>query len=328
MESFIYKLYKKKYMKIKEIGESLYLLKPKQVFNSLKYLIDTEPGSVPRFSAVTRRQPLIAKDEYIADLHAHPYISGFDDLIDTFKVMHDNNVELLAITTHGKGDQREHDYWTIKDSLKNSEVGNFFQFEDKGKMFSVTFKDKKLSFVGAYEMYVYVPGVKGRVDIVSLMPEQGFEKKIVHGLNLHEYLEINDDHNATVFGAHPYTIWDPHGPNGILRFRLANENERKYIQDHLFPNVDSVDRVSSNCIWMSESDKLLFQDYGKTLTNSDAHSKTPYNRREIGRSGNIFKKGRYLTDAIKGKEHRNYHFYTPIFQFATSIAFDNPKNFP
>ncbi|NYZ77427.1 hypothetical protein H0O02_03890, partial [Candidatus Micrarchaeota archaeon] len=100
------------------LGDVSYLLKPKAVFNTLKYFMETEPGSIPFLRTVASKQPKISEGQYIADLHAHPYISHDktrEDLFHTFHAMVKNNVEVLAVTVHGNGNPREMDFWEIKD---------------------------------------------------------------------------------------------------------------------------------------------------------------------------------------------------------------------
>ncbi|NYZ74171.1 hypothetical protein H0O00_03440 [Candidatus Micrarchaeota archaeon] len=309
-----------------------YLLHPKAIFSTFKYLMETEPGSIALLRTVRSQRPEISATQYVADLHAHPYISHANtrgDFFHTLKIMVKNNVSALAVTTHGKGNPREMDFWDIKEFILANDLGSALEFRDVGSTFSIKHNGKRLEFIASYEMYVEVPGVSGRVDVVNLLPEKGFIEKARPGMTLSDYAKLNRDYDAIMIGAHPYTIWDPHGPRGFFRFRIASDGERKAIQDNYFPLMDAVDRVSSNCAWMIESNALLLQDFGKTLTNSDAHCKTRYVRHELGRAGNILKHGIGLREAILSGQYRNYLRYTPILQFLISIAFDKPqKDFP
>ena len=141
-----------------------------------------------------------------SDLHIHPYIHDDSSLEHTLQVMHNNGLDLLAITTHGAGNGVEFDYWEIKRMIRESDLEQKFKIQDKGRSFSLRYKDKKLYFIPAYEMYVYLPGVQGRIDIISLMPEKGFEKVITAGLQFDEHKKINDDYGAIAIGAHPFTL--------------------------------------------------------------------------------------------------------------------------
>ena len=310
------------------IRDISYLMKPRVIFSAFKYLMKTEPGSIPFLRTVKSQQPKIEKGKYIADLHAHPYISRdtpSEDLSHTMDVMVKNNVRMLAVTTHGKGSPREMDFWDVKEFM----IRNDIEFEDKGNMLTVEHKGKKLQFISSYEMYVEVPGLNGRLDVLVLLPEKEFREQAEQGMQFSDYVKLSRDNNGIVIAAHPYTIWDAHGPANFFTFRIANEGERKLIQDKVFTHVDSADRVSSNCAWMIHSDELLFDDYGVTLTNSDVHAKTKYNRLEIGRAGNVLAEGIDLREAIITRKHENYMNYTPSLQFLISIAFDKPpKGFP
>ena len=122
-----------------------------------------------------------------SDLHVHPYIRDESSLEHTLQVMHNNGLDLLAITAHGTGDEFEFDYLKVKDMIKVADSEERFQMKDRGRSFSLRYQGKEFNFVGAYEMYVYIPGVNGRVDIVSVMPEQGFEQASKEGIQFDEY---------------------------------------------------------------------------------------------------------------------------------------------
>jgi len=307
------------------------------ILANAKYLADTVPGSI--LDTVAKKQPEIGEDETIADLHIHPYITSIDDLIDTMRVMKKNNVSLCAITTHGKGDSRERDYWTVRQMVKDDGI----EHDDLYHAFRIDWQGTKLTFVGAYEMYTEVDGVGGRMDVVALMPDKGFEDSARAGMSFKDYADICDEYEALVIGAHPYTLWDPYGPGGFFRFRLATDDERSAMMESVFPRVLTVDMVASNAAWMVRSNDLLREDFLKCrmqrpLANSDAHSKNSYVRNEIGRAGNIFKLDRHengadlreqLSNEISAGNFRTYLNYTPTVQFLISIAFDKPpKNFP
>lgn len=298
-----------------------------------KYMANTLTGSFR--DTVSAKQPRINDDEMIADLHAHPYISSADNLHQTLDILVKNNVDLLALTIHGKGDFREFDFWKVKGLIEKRNLEEGLGYVDKGDSFQLNHKGKTLTFIAGYEVYVSVDGIKGRIDIISLMPDKGFEKVIREGLTFEEYLQINKDHDAIVIAAHPYTIWDPYGLNGFFKFRLATGEDRKRIRETVFPKVHGVDLVATNAAWMVRSNELLQQDYPrKPLANSDAHSPYNYTRKEIGRSGNIFELRlnnksnlKYLLrESITLGNFRTYLNYTPPLQFLLAIAFDKPPN--
>ena len=273
-----------------------------------------------------------------SDLHAHPNIHDEDSLEHTLKVMHENGLNLLSIATHGTGDNAEFDYWKVKDMIKGSDAEEKYRMKEKGRTFSLTYKGKEFHFIPAYEMYVYVPGVNGRVDIVSVMPEQGFEKTIEKGLQFDEYKKINDDYQAIVIGAHPFTLWDPF-LFGAIPFRLADKDERKNMKDNFFPQVDSVDMVATNALWMTRSNELVQEYYpGKPLTNSDVHSKCRFARTQLGISRNIFPDLDFETDSrlyeellrnIKKGNFQNHLKHLSPMQFTVSFCMGkNPVGFP
>lgn len=304
---------------------------------NLEYMAETFSGSF--IDTVKNGQPKMNGSEVNADLHVHPYIIDARTLFSTLDIMVRHNVDELAITTHGKGRNIEYDFWTVKEIIERNSVAKELKYEDKGIVFNVEYKGEKLSFEGAYEMYVIVPGIEGRVDIVSLMPNKGFEKEVRQGMELKDYIKLNKEYGAIIIGAHPYTIWYPFGPFRCIKFRLASEDDRKRLQDELFPFVDSVDLVATNTFWMTESNRLLQEDYsGKPLANSDAHSVDNYARNEIGRSGNIFEKEgfaegeihrRNRKSAIVNNHFRTYYASMPCLKFFRSIVFHKPyKEFP
>ena len=308
---------------------------------NLRYVIEVEPGSF--IDTVVSKQPLILPNETNADLHTHPYIASVGELQDTLDVMVENNVDLCAITTHGKGDSREFDFWKVKKLIEENSLADILSYQelsyqDLGLAFQVTYKGKTMTFVGAYEMYVHLDGIQGRLDIISLMPERGFENAMKPELSFKESLRINQDYNAIVSVAHPYTIWDSYGPAGLFKFRLGAKDDRKRIAEEMFPQVDVVDLVSTNCAWMIRSDELVERDYlelrgRKPLANSDAHSTRHLTRKEMGRSGNIFVLHDYSTGAelrgqlrgnILSDDFRTYHNHSPSIQFLLAIALNKP----
>ncbi len=273
-----------------------------------------------------------------SDLHAHPNIHDEDSLEHTLQVMHENGLNLLSITTHGTGDEAEFDYWKVKDMIKESDSGEKYRMKDKGKAFSLTYKGKEFHFIPAYEMYVHLPGVNGRIDIISVMPEKGFEEATKKGMQFDEYKKINDDYGAIVIGAHPFTLWDPF-LLGVISFRLADQDERKNMQDNFFPQVDSVDLVATNALWMTRSDELVQEHYqGKPLTNSDVHAKCRFARTQLGISRNIFPELDFETDSrlyetllknIKEGNFQNHLRHLSPMQFLVSLCMGKkPIGFP
>ncbi|MBD3249623.1 hypothetical protein GF336_06275 [Candidatus Woesearchaeota archaeon] len=269
-----------------------------------------------------------------ADLHMHPYIKDRNSLEHTLDVMYNNEIDLLAITTHGKGSKKEHDFWKVKELIKEEGM----EMDDKGRYFSIDYKEKQLNFIGGYEMYVYLPDVKGRIDIISLMPEKGFEKVAEKGMNFDDYMELNRKYDSMVVGAHPFTLWDPFLYR-LIPFRLADEEERRNIQENFFTEVDCVDLVATNALWMKISDKLVEECYeGKALANSDVHAKCRFARTRIGESRNIFPEldlgtdselyGSLLDNIRSGNFESHLKHLSPEQFFVSLCTGDNPPGFP
>jgi len=296
-------------------------MKPTEFCKSMKdYLYD----------AYIKKKPDLPEEGIHADLHVHPYITDKESLDHTLEMMYENDLDLLAITTHGKGDEYEYDFWKVKEIAKKELI-----IDDKERLFTIKYNDKELNFVPAYEIYVKLDGIKGRIDMVSLMPEQGFEEDIGLGLDFKDYQKINDEYDAILIGAHPYTIWDP----WPLPFRLAKKEERKIIEEKLFPEVDAVDLVSTNSLWMHISNDHIKKDYGGyALTNSDVHGKNKFARKKIGCSRDIFDNLNFnsgnelkedLLEKIHLKKFKNYEDYLGIGQFIVQLCLGKkPLGFP
>ncbi|RMF54979.1 hypothetical protein D6745_03535 [Candidatus Woesearchaeota archaeon] len=292
------------------------------------YSLETALGSI--LDTVRSGQPELKPGEIIADLHAHPYIYSENDLIDTLNAAKTNNVGILAVTCHATS-KKQHDLSGVKRLFQNS-TGYLclLNRHDYGLSLSVDAIGKKITLVGAYETSVRLDGVSGGLDVLALMPDEGFSDHAKSGMPLDEYLDVARKHNAIIIGAHPFTIHDPYGPFGFFRFRLAKPEERVAIREKLFPEVESVDLVSDNAAWMVISDELVQQEYpGKPLANSDAHGIDSRTRREIGRSGNIFSLDKEpvgeelrneLRQAIVSGNFRTYHNHTPARQFLKSMV--------
>jgi len=299
----------------------------KQIF---KYLIDTFPGSF--IDTVSKRQPRIEENEFVADLHCHPNIKSLDDLYHTVGVCKKNNVGLIAIVQHYRGanphDSDEYDYWQVLDLIERNERDLDLEITNIAKD-KLSFEIEGVKFIGGYEFYGCLDGVDGRLDLVPIMTEKGFKEEIKEGESVEELLKICQGYGAIKIGAHPYTLWSPWGPFNKIPFRLANEDERKNIRDNLFPSVDTVDLVAANTLWMLESNELVRDDYnGKPLYTSDTHAKSRSARKEIGRAGSIFKSHNLageelredLREDIEYNRFRHYINYMPFKQFLLSVA--------
>ena len=304
-----------------------------------KYIWGTEFSGL-RFGSFrdTLRDRDIAKTENqtTCDLHVHPYITSLDDFLGTVRIMAKNRVNVLAITVHKPDDPKQHDYWKVKDMLSSqaSALG-ITGFEDKGLAFSFWFQHSPFIFVPAYETAVHVPGIRGTLDIVALMPDEGFAENIQPSPMLDEHLTLCRSYGAITVGTHPYTIHDPYGPAGFFKFRYAKPGERRRIQRAVFPQVNTIDQVASNCAWMVHSNEQAFSDYSREqqrlpLSNSDAHSTSSWTRNEIGRAANLFwlnefREGSELRDqfreAIRDSDFKTFLEYTPSLQFLHGVAF-------
>lgn len=163
-------------------------------------------------------------------------------------------------------------------------------FEDMGVLVQVAHRGKQLYLMSAYEDYCTLEGVRGRTDLVIVGAEQGFAGRMREVESFEAKSTLAREYGAIVIASHPYTIWDPRGPRGVVRFRLASARDRHTIHSKVFTSVDCVDLVATNCMWMVQSNELVQHHYpGKPLCTSDAHAISGSVRREIGRSGSIFR---------------------------------------
>jgi len=259
-------------------------------------------------------------------------------LYKTLNVLVKNNVGLCAITTHGDGSDNQLDFWKVKELIEKSDKAQVLNYEDLGLAFNLTYHDKKSTLVGAYEHGVLLSGINGRIDIISLMPDKGFEEEIKDGMNFDDYLKVSRRHNSIICGAHSYTIADPYGPFNFFKFRLASKDDRLRIMDHVFTQVDICDCVSTNCAWMTISNDLLGKDYKRVMKrepwyNSDAHATRRLTRNEIARAANIFILGTYnkgdeLREKIRedtlSNQFNTYEGYSPSLQFVLGVALSEP----
>ncbi len=308
-------------------------MKTSQFIKSMiSYFAKTVPGSI--VSTVTKKQPELEENEYIADLHAHPYIVKEKDLIDTLDIMADNNVSLLSITSHGQGHSNECDLNMAKQILKYTDFAKNTDYLELENSIHLNHRGKQLTLIGGFEYSLAVEGIKGKMDFIALMPDPEFDRSLdPKFVTFEQFISASQEYNAITMAAHPYTLSDPYGPFGFFKFRLADQKEREIIRDNVFPNVDTADLVASNCAWMVYSNEQVEEDYhGKPLTNSDTHGVNHYTRKEIGRAGNIFSFPREKSDEallreklhenIKLGNFRSYLNYTPSLQFITGVAFN------
>ncbi len=274
-----------------------------------------------------------------ADLHAHPYITNTRTLMHTLDTMCRNNVSLLAITVHGTTNAREMDYWAVRDMI----LSEFKRpaVMDMGGVLRVSYRGSELYLVPAYEDYCVLDGVEGQLDLVVLCPERSFSFQECKERDFDDRVAFARQHKGIVIAAHPYTIWDPHGPGGFIKFRLATPTERRVIRAKVFPNVDSVDLVATNCAWMMKSNELLRREYpGTAVCSSDTHAVNRWVRREVGSSGCVLaptltraRDESTFRDCLRSQislgEFKSYLSYLGPVKFFISIALSRPTaNYP
>jgi hypothetical protein len=126
---------------------------------------------------------------------------------------------------------------------------------------------------------------------------------------------------------------------GFFKFRLATPKERRFLREKVFPKVDGVDLVATNCAWMTRSNDLLLEEFrGVPLCSSDAHSVTRFVRRELGKTFSVFPliesaDGPQFIEALRVhiRENRTepHLSYLGPYKFLRSIAFAKPSpDFP
>ena len=299
----------------------------------LKYVAEVEPGSV--VNTVTAKQPAIWGDEIIVDFEVNPVIRSIEDFVKTVDALLNNRIGIAGIigparTNEAKTHNIENDFWMLKQLIK---AQPFIQYEDLGLAVKLRRPTQELTLVGVYKKYVKLEGIKGKIAVTSIMPDEGFEKYMAQAETFEDIIDYARDFNAIVVGANPYTVVDPKGLGGIIKFRLATAEERGIISERVFPEVDAVSLIATNCAWMMRSDELVKSHYsGSILANSGMHTGkicAEYTRAEAGRSGNVFVKKEYndgeelrdyLFRTITRRQFRHYHNHTPIGQFIFSIA--------
>ena len=297
------------------------------VATNMRYIKEAYFGAV---------NPKINSTRLKADLHAHPYANNMDRVTNTLDVMIENNVSLLAITVHGMGNSEEKDFWSVKDMIFSKY--NPADLEDMDTVLRINYKEKQLYLMPAYEDYCILDGLKGRLDLVIIAPEKDFLSEASKREDFESKMRIARKYKGIVIAAHPYTIWDPHGPKGVIKFRLASPSERRLIRCKVFPRVDCADLVATNCAWMIKSNELLKSEYPqKPICSSDTHAVNRWIRKEIGKSGCILSNDisqmqdgsairAYLKQQIISGNFETYLSYLGPIKFILSIALSSPSN--
>ncbi len=293
-------------------------------------------GNLKYISSLVHRTPKSKNTKPLlkADLHTHPYINDVASLDHTLSVLHKNNISILANVVHGSGNQKEFDFWHVKELLKDSMRG--YEIEDLDTVVNIYNFGFKIVITGGYEDYCEVEGVKGRLDIVVISSEKGFKKHMHKENRFQEKIKIARDYGGIVVSAHPYALWDPYGPMGFFKFRLASPEERKIIRQVVFQQVNCVDIVATNVAWMVISNDLVREEYPYSpLCSSNAHSINRTIRNEIGKSGCIFPDFDFssgvefrekLRDHIKDGNFETYLKYLGPLKFIRSIALSKPSD--
>jgi hypothetical protein len=274
------------------------------------------------------------KQGVTADLHAHPYISKPLDVKRTTDIMFDHQIDILASTVHGKMSKHEYRFEKVKILTKLLEqmTRGRYLYHDRGLAFQVSHELKYATVIGAYEICITHPLIRGTLDMVCLMPDPGYEALLRENIDWETALNIAQRYNGITILTHPFTISDPHGP---ITFRPADEREKSEIIS-LAKHFDAVDSVSQNALWMMNLDDEVKRAFSAikipVLSNSDAHGVMNYARKEIGRSRNYFphliwddgeELRLQLRKAIKNREFHTKTNYSPLGQFAAGVAFSS-----
>ncbi len=293
--------------------------------SSLRYLRHVLRG-------VTERQG--GEEGLRADLHAHPFVKDAAGARHLLQVLQGNRVALMAYTAHGEGGARELDYEAWKGLMKRRLPSHVVK--DMGPVVRVKSSHREHLIVSGYEEYCEVPGVQGRLCLVLLACDADVKKHFSGTRPFREWLSLARDHGGLVIASHPYTLWAPWGPRGMIPFRLATARERAILRREVFPRVDGVDLVATNVAWMIRSNDLLERDYpGRPLCTSDTHGLTPALRRAIGTSGCLFPScnriesasafRETLRDRLRKGDFGTYLRYLGPLAFARSIALGSPS---
>jgi hypothetical protein len=222
------------------------------------------------------------------DLHAHPHISCEDDLIDVMEAMVANDVGLVAITTQGKGSDKELTYPEVKHMIGYEHAGEEFRYVDCGETFFVTYRKKRLVLCGACSTNVSVDAVGGLVQLVALMPCDGLYGLVEDGMAILDYLALAKQHDAVVIASQPYVLAEETA-RGKLLFRIADDDERRYIRTRVLPLVDCVELVRAHSRLSDLADALVLKDFNRRpILSSGVHASSSRSRRKIGSSGTAF----------------------------------------
>ncbi len=280
---------------------------------------------------------LESDDKQIATLHAHPNIRFQEDLERTIWALARNYIDICAITTY-TGDDRFLDFDGVKGLIKTTKgLADKLGYIDMGLAFSVKVGQgdlrPTLTFVGAYETPVTLRGVEGKLHMVALMPDPGFKEEVLVTPDITPYAEVHSSrifrYGAIAILAHSYVLEDPHGPGGMIPFRLASSRERREIRDRLGPVVDAFEMTSSSALWMAKANTLLWKDHQKglikkPLADCDAHVAGRYSSKWLGTAANITPLGTYGTGEelrTQLRERITGGKYTPDLAYVGPIRF-------
>lgn len=233
------------------------------------------------------KHPFESSGTLRCDLHARPFIKCEDDFLDVLDAMVQNNIDLVAITTSGKGREDELSYHEIKHAIRYEHAEEAFRYEDRGEYFFVTHRRKRLAITGAYPTMVSLEDVGGLFMLLSVMPEEGFWGLVSDGMPFGKYIEIARLCDAIVIASQPYAITE-----GNLRkpkFVLAGVEGRDKICKSVFPKVDCLELIDPAYCFSSESDVRASRDFRrKPMQSSGLYAKSKYERVKIGYSGTVF----------------------------------------
>lgn len=193
----------------------------------------------------------------------------------------------MALTVHWPGSRLERDYWAVKSMA--AEILGPLDFRDAGPFFKWSWKGLQFAVTSGYECYCRLPGVAGRLCLIVIGADSEWRGFTHADMNFRDHVALADRYKAILIASHPYTLWAPHGPMGVLRYRLADVSERAVLKQKVFPMVDCIDMVASNIAWMVASNELAAAEFGRRpLANSDIHAVTCAIGRKIGRTYNAF----------------------------------------
>jgi len=275
-----------------------------------------------------RRFPPREPGVYRADLHAHPFIRSTFCVRHLLRVLRRRQIDLLGLTSHGPGGPKERDFEVVKEMCRGRRWGGLTP-EDAGLCLRWRGPEERRVIIGAYENYCRIPGVRGYVDFLALMPDPSYWDRVEQLMPFDEILGLARECRAIAILTHPFTRWNP---GEFLRFGMPDEDERLRLQETVFPKVDGVDEVATNCAWMVLSDRVLRESYpGRTLCNSDSHARIlrRFTRRTIGLAGNLFRldlelPGEELREQLRRKiragDFETYYNYMTPAQFLLSVV--------